>query len=285
MKMGVDAFFFDDMMAVAQRNLGAGLGYAMTDGSVAGECSLFALRDYLKRIYTLMVERGQREPLLAMHTTSTLYAGPLAFSTMAIGFENGNTDPGKRQLLMYGLPYLRAENACLQYGLVGSAVPRELFAQGSGKSESWRNYIGTQILHDMRISWDDIPSRREAETILGRFGLGEHECEFVGYWEAGDLYDVKPSDVKVSVYHRPSTRQALLIAVNVTNRAQTLRWKPKARFGAAGQLADAAGSGQKLSVDAEGYRSVPLKAYDYRLLRITAADRPFWAKRPWLDEK
>lgn len=284
MKMGVDAHYFDEIQATGQRNAGAGLGYRMPDGELEGECSLFAMRDYYKRLYTLMVERGDQEPLIAVHTTSTLYAGPLAFTTMALGFENDNTDPTKRQLLMFGLPYLRAENACLQYGFVGSAMPRELFAGAPSDPTAYRSYVGVQILHDMRISWDDIPSRKEAETALTRFGLGEPDCDFVGYWEAQDLYDVRGDSVKVSVYHRPSTRKAILIAVNVTNDPQTLRWTPKARFGAAGDLTDAITPQDKPVAGGDGSWSVPLKPYDYRLLLIDATDRKFWERRPWLKE-
>jgi hypothetical protein len=285
MKRGVDAHYFDEIQATAQRNAGAGLGYVLPDGEREGECSLFAMRDYFKRLYTLMVERGEREPVVAVHTTSTLYAGPLAFTTLALGFENDNTDPQKRQLLMFGLPYLRAENACLQYGLVGSAMPRELFAGAATNPTTYRSYVGTHFLHDMRISWDDIPSRKEAETALTRFGLGEPECEFVGYWESGALYDAPGEAVKVSVYHRPSTRKAMLIAVNVTPEPQRLRWKPKGPFGASGDLTDAIHPGDKPALESDGIWTVPLPPYDYRLLEIGSTERKFWDKRPWLLER
>jgi hypothetical protein len=241
------------------------------------------MRDYFKRLYTLMVDRGESEPVVAVHTTSTLYAGPLAFTTLALGFENDNTDPTKRQLLMFGLPYLRAENACLQYGFVGSAMPRELFAGVQTTPSAYRSYVGTHFLHDMRISWDDIPSRKEAETALTRFGLGDAECEFVGYWEAQGLYDAPGDAVKVSVYHRPSTRKAILVALNVTNEPQVLKWTPKPTFGATGDLSDALSPGDKPARDGETW-TIPMKPHDYRLLQIDATDRKFWGKRPWLKE-
>jgi len=154
-------------------------------------------------------------------------------------------------------------------------MPRELFADPRTNPSAYRSYVGTHFLHDMRISWDDIPSRKESETLLTRFGLGEAECEFVGYWEADGLYEPTGDAVKVSVYHRPSTGQAILVALNVTNDAQVLKWKPRADFGASGTLTDPLQPAESPVKESDAW-TVPLKPYDYRLLQIGATNRRFW---------
>ncbi|HPP12193.1 MAG TPA: DUF6067 family protein, partial [bacterium] len=118
MELGIDYWYFDEITNEGQINPAVGLGYQDEEGRWLPTGRLFAYRQLWKRLYTLMQERGQKEPIIVMHNTSTTYAGPMAFTSTTWDFEEINTDPASRQLTMFGLGYLVAETMGHQYGFV-----------------------------------------------------------------------------------------------------------------------------------------------------------------------
>jgi hypothetical protein len=268
MNLGLDAWYFDEIQCTADRNVAAGRGWVNEEGEVEGECTLFALRDFLKRLYTLMVERGQTEPLIDLHMTSTLYAGPFAFATATYDYEYGNTDPDRRVLLLLGLDGFRATAMGHQYGLVGTVINTERNSPyiQFGDYQPLRNWVGMQLLHDLNLQVN-----AHIGNILKEFGYYEPDCRFIGYWEAqGKLYDVEPDHVKVSVFRRGN--RALLVFLNTANQDTLALWRPKPETGMNSNLWDADPAFGTTFwwtwADERGFRKVFVPKYDYRLVFV-----------------
>jgi hypothetical protein len=268
MKLGMDSWYFDEIQCTADRNVLAGRGWLNELGEVEGECSLFAMRDFLKRLYALMVERGQAEPLIVMHSTSTAFAGPFAFATVTFDYEYGQTDPDRRLLLLLGLDGFRATAMGHPYGLVGTVINTERNSPyiTVGDWQPLRNWVGMQLLHDLNLQVN-----AHIGGILKDFGYYEPDCRFTGYWEAqGKLYDVEPDNIKVSVFRRGN--KALLVFLNAANKDTLALWRPKPETGMVSNLWDADPAfGYTFWWtwhDERGFRKVFVPKYDYRLVFV-----------------
>ena len=273
MKLGMDAWYFDEIQCTADRNVAADRGWLNGDGEVEGECSLFAMRDFLKRLYTLMIERGQKEPLIDMHMTSTAFAGPFAFATATFDYEYGQTDPDRRVLLLLGLDGFRATAMGHQYGLVGTVINTERNSPyiRFGDWQPLRNWVGMQLLHDLNLQVN-----AHIGGILKEFGYYEPDCRFIGYWEAqGKLYDVEPDNIKVSVFRRGN--KALLVFLNTANKDTLALWRPKKETGMTSNLWDADPAfGYTFWWpwhDERGFRKVFVPKYDYRLVFVNCSGK------------
>ncbi|MBI2200312.1 MAG: hypothetical protein HYU43_00030 [Armatimonadetes bacterium] len=268
MKLGMDAWYFDEIQCTADRNVAAGRGWLNEQGEVEGECTLFPMRSFLKRLYTLMVERGQSEPLIALHMTSTAFAGPFAFATTTFDYEYGQEDPNRRVLLLLGLDGFRATAMGHPYGLVGTVINTERNSPylANGDWQPLRNWVGMQLLHDLNLQVN-----AHVGGILKEFGYYEPDCRFIGYWEAhGKLYDVEPENIKVSVFRRG--RRALLVFLNTANQDTLALWRPKPETGMTSNLWDADPAfGYTFWWtwhDERGFRKVFVPRYDYRLVFV-----------------
>ncbi|HOL66162.1 MAG TPA: DUF6067 family protein [bacterium] len=275
MEAGMDAWYFDEIQTTADQNPYAGAGWFNQEGLVEGEGHLFALRDFLKRLYTMMVDRGYQEPVIVMHMTDTMYAGPLSFATVTCDYEYAQNDPGKRLLLLRrGLEGFRTTAMGHQYGLVGTVINTEAASPyiRFGDYQPVRNWEGMQLLHDLNFqmnpyTWTD----RGIVKVLSDFGYFEDDCRFIGYWKAhGRLYDVEPEHIKVSVYRRGN--KALLVFLNTRNQDTLALWRPKAETGMTGNLSDADPMRGYIfwhtDQNERGFRKIFVPAYDYRLVLV-----------------
>lgn len=272
MKLGMDSWYFDEIQGTADRNTAAGRGWINEQGEVEGECTLFPMRDHLKRLYTLMVERGHAEPLIVMHMTSTAFAGPFAFATVTFDYEYGQEDPNRRVLLLLGLDGFRTTAMGHPYGLVGTVINTERNSPyiTVGDWQPLRNWVGMQLLHDLNLQVN-----AHMGGILKDFGYYEPDCKFVGYWEAhGKLYDVEPDNIKVSVFRRG--RRAMLVFLNTANKDTLALWRPKPETGMTSNLWDADPAfGYTFWWtwhDARGFRQIFLPKYDYRIVFVDCRD-------------
>jgi hypothetical protein len=275
MKLGMDAWYFDEILAIANRNPYAGNGWINRDGLVEGECHLFALREFLKRLYTIMVERGYAEPVIVMHMTDTMFAGPMSFATVTFDYEYTQSDPEKRLLLIRrGLEGFRTTAMGHQYGLVGTVINTEASSPYIvfGDYQPIRNWEGMQLLHGLNFQMNPFTRTGDGVAkILEDFGYFEEECRFIGYWEAeGNLYDVEPDNIKVSVYRHGN--KAMLVFLNTKNEDTLALWRPNPKTGMTSNLRDADPMRGYVfwhtNRDQRGFRKIFIPAYDYRLVLV-----------------
>lgn len=275
-ELGVDGFYFDEIQTVGQANPVAGLGFVDETGNVEPETSLFALRTYFKRLYTLLQEKGHQEPFIMPHSSSTMFAGPLAFATIPMDLEMSSPDPDpmRGQIFGIGEPYAMTNVMAWQHGFAGSGMvcpyPGADFARGDYRLA--RTFVGTMLLFDCRAIFGiPQPVGYEFDRQLGLFGIDRPGVEYVPYWRAGDLQTTGPERVHVSLFRNGN--KAMLAMYNDSPKPVTALWKPTDKFGFKGAavLLDKMDPQDKskgeLPSTAEGLQ-VELGAYDYRLVQV-----------------
>lgn len=274
MDLGVSYFYFDEIQNEGQHNPLSGLGYEDDAGRQMPTMRLFQYRQLWKRLYTMMQERGQKEPVIVAHNTSTTYAGPMAFCTTTWDFEEANSDPAARQLTKFGIDYLNTEAMGHQYGFVASTLgPSPTFerwiqaGQKKEESEAGRHWMGVHMILDMNPYLTLHASVLQGLKILGDFGWNEPDCKWIPYWKAfgeGSFsYKPTPEDrVYVSAYQRGS--KALLIFLNDTNKEVSVEWSPSS-ISVKGSLTDAEDPNRKIA-PSQGAYIIPVPRYNYRAL-------------------
>jgi hypothetical protein len=270
MDLGMDFWYFDEIQNEGQVNPATGLGYRDEDGRWMPTMRMFQYRQLWKRLYTLMHERGQEEPVIVMHNTSTTYAGPMAFCTTTWDFEEGNNDPTARQLTKFGMDYLITEAMGHQYGFAASTLGP------GGKFEGWlerhpeekvsadRHWVGVHMLLDMNPYLTSAKAVEAGLKTLGEFGWNERDCRWIPFWEAAKqgLFTTSPAErVYASMYKRGA--KTLLIILNDTNQDVTINWQPAAKLGVRGPLVDAEAPGTTIAPTGTAY-PIPLSHFNYR---------------------
>ncbi len=267
MDLGIDCWYFDEIQDEGQIHPAAGLGYRDESGRWMPTGRLFQYRQLWKRLYTLMQEYGQKEPLIVIHNTSTTYAGPMAFCTATFDFEEMNTNPTQRQLTKFGIDYLIAESMGHQYGFVGTCLGGPQFEpwvkdRPEEKTSTERHWAGIHMLLDMNpYLLGSNPAVRHALRTLGEFGWNEADCQWIPYWEASaeGLYSYKPDKgIYVSAYKRGG--KLLLIILNDTNRDERVRWTSTDKLW---------GTAEKKGEDISAEIDVP--HFNYQALMLDAA--------------
>ncbi|MCM8769473.1 MAG: DUF6067 family protein, partial [Candidatus Omnitrophica bacterium] len=242
MELGIDCWYFDEIQNEGQINPAVDLGYQDEEGRWLPTGRLFAYRELWKRLYTLMQEKGQKEPIIVIHNTSTTYAGPMAFTTTTWDFEEVNTEPKSRQLTMFGLGYLVAETMGHQYGFVGSTLgplgPEYNFEPWLKKypdqaESAARHWMGVHMVLDMNPYLAHHPAVVKGLKLLGEFGWNQPDCQWLPFWKAEKekIYSFTPGAterVYVGMYRRPG--KALVIILNDNPEEQVVTWIPSRKL-------------------------------------------------------
>jgi hypothetical protein len=303
-ELGIDGFNFDEIQTWGQSNPVAGLGFQAEDGHWEPQTSLFAMRTYFKRVYTMLQERGDKEPFVLPHTSSTLYSGPLAFTTIqtATEMDSGSLgpksvyDPLRGQVFGLGEAYALCNIMTLNHGFEsGHAItpfPHDMF--GKGDFRILRTFLGGMLLFDCHACFVAGPEPCRLEYSLGKFGYDRPGVEFVPYWRAADLQTVEPECVRVSLFR--NGKNALLVMCSDNDHTVKARWKPTARFKHTGQSmtipdlefarSDWALANPREKLDTapvrerDGSWTLDVPPYDYRLIH-TETEGTWGPKQGW----
>ncbi|MGA2618586.1 MAG: glycoside hydrolase domain-containing protein [Thermoguttaceae bacterium] len=305
LRLGAEAYVMDETQCSGQLNPGADLGFKDEEGNWEAETSLFAMREFFKRVYTMLQEAGIREPVISAHSTSTMYVGPYAFQTRPTDLELVSPDLARGQFFGIGEAYSMANVMARQHGFAGTAqmcMKSESGQPGTdwlidfwtGNPHPTRTWQGSALLFDVRPGGGMDPVESPIlDCALGHFGFGDPEVQFVPYWRAGDLQSMRPDCLRVSLYRNKG--QALVVIYNDSPNDVIAHWKPTAQFGmpsfATPQIMlpeQMLGDKTKLAFryaypqakDPEGYWGIFVPRYDYRLVLVPAS--PTWgAEEDW----
>jgi len=277
-QLGIDGFYFDEIQTTGQLNPAAGLGFLDDEGNWESETSLFALRTYFKRLYAMLQEMGRPEPIIMPHSSSTMYAGPLAFATIPMDLEMQSRDPDPQRGQVFGLgePYALCNIMAFQHGFAGSGMvsPAPLSAYAAGDYRIARTFLGSMLLLDCHpIFGVPAPIQRQMDFALGQFGYDNPKVQYVPYWRAADLQTLAPDRLRVSLFR--NNNRALLVMYNDSPNHVTARWKATERFGPSQgypRIVDLygvnGGTHYLTSRDPDGSWLVYLPPYDYRLVEV-----------------
>ena len=191
------------------RNQLHGCGYVKPDGSVGTTYPIFAVRQTMRRIYTI-VKKHNPNGQVNVHQSTCMVIPTLAFATSYWDGEHLQSikrpeSPGE----VLPLDAFRAEFMGRNWG-----VPAELLWYPSGPFQR-REAVGLALLHDVPVR----PNRMEDVAVSARMWrafdeLGRHEAEWIPYWDSARFVRCDQDAVKVSLHNRPGGG-FILVAFNL----------------------------------------------------------------------
>jgi hypothetical protein len=242
----------------ACRNRLHGCGYVAPDGTVRSTYPVFATRELMKRLYTV-VKRRKPDGIVDAHVYDCLNVPALAFAT---SYWNGEQLP-HREFTPDALPLDRFRTEFMGHNF---GVPADVLYYTLGDYDAC---AGLALLHD-------VPVRSENERDFAvltsiwrvREAFGCREAEFIGYWRVGDLVQVEPPGCHASLWRHPASGVLAAVA-NLTREPADVRLTfDRQGLDLSGQLsAQDARAGKPLR--AEGMRvSVPLASQGWALVWV-----------------
>ena len=216
MKQGlVEGMYSDDVYPRATANFVTGTGYVREDGKIQAGYSMFALRDFYKRLATVHHRRKGKYGLL-VHMTDSMIMPAYCFWDAKHDNEWGRRMRGKSLIKAFPLDEIAARCMSRQYGMAASwhTQPR---AHGDD--------LGVLVLlHDMLGRVESMQERVLRAKIA--FGINEPDVEFVGYWVTRVKSEPASRDIRASAWVRRKQGTAL---VTIGNLSQS-PWQGRVRL-------------------------------------------------------
>jgi hypothetical protein len=198
---GLGGIYFDNTFLVNKFAWPTGEGWIDSKGNIRPSAGIWRSRQYIKRVATLMVERGM-EPFLCLHNTNTTIYPTMSFATNTMGMEwkYGNSDFQER----YTPAYIRTVNLGKQGGFFPTAIGGITNCKGAKKTWATRTMLAMLCPHEIQPTctrWD-AKIIRKLYQIIWDFGKAEPDTEFLPYWDAKNLIKVSDKGLLVSAYKR-----------------------------------------------------------------------------------
>ncbi len=249
--------------------------YRRPDGSIAPAAGLWAMRDLVKRTFTMMNERGMT-PITFPHMTSFNPLPLMSFATVQYEWEwkYSSGDVQDR----FSREYIQLATT----GELAGVWPVPLSDQGDQSDDPWvqRTFSAVRILHELDgyggwgAGW--VPAQKANRESLGRHieeMLDKPGLVVYKYWEDRPQPAVTNDlDVPTIVYSVPG-QEALIGVVSYAreDRDVILRLDPET-LGLTGDLkAVNVETGEELAVN-DSAISFPLAKHDIRLIRLTGGE-------------
>jgi len=280
---GVSGIYLDEAFPYADTDPAHGTGYDGPDGTRRPTWPLYATRAFHKRLAYLFQKYGQGPPALLSHTSATIAVPYLSFADIQLTGEQYFHD----MLHWEGEGYpsyvemarnerFHAEHRGTAFGLVPAFLPlykpphSKDYPQTITTAGPTREILAKTLVHDVLV-WPNFcyaPPVLKSIEIKNRFGVGEPDTTFHGYWQEDAqrlVTDASPMNALTSYYQRPG--QLLVIVSNTSPSPQTIHLDPSA-VGPAFRSARTtdAETGEPLTVN----QSLPVEVpgRDYRILLI-----------------
>ena len=280
-----DGVYFDNYGMINCSHREHGCGWEDEDGNWRPTETILSLRELSKRIYKA-VKLKKPDAILMGHSSGGINMAFSAFMDLSLDGENFRgtklTSKTGHYTEVFPLDYARCEYTGKQFGFIPMHCA-EVGYQITGNVQHYRvpdteefkhkNYRGTRelmailLLHDSLLihGFYDKTAVREPYNAYDRFGIGEEDVVFAGYWEAGDEIKCSNDKIKISYYKR-SGKMAMLIISNLTpdNQEFTITIDPR-KMGLP--------SKDLIAIDGEpAGEASPLPDFDGRNLKISVRD-------------
>lgn len=196
----------------ACRNTHHGCGYVKPDGSIGAVYPIFATREMMKRIYTI-VKQHKPDGQVNVHQSTCMTIPTLAFATSYWdGEQFGSIDRGPNALDVLPLDAFRCEFMGHNWG-----VPAEFLCYNRPYTQ--HEALAFTLLHDVLVR-----GALDEQTVLWRVmdEFGRAQAVWLPYWENGRYVATDSRDVKVSIYNRPG-KGLLAVVSNLATEACTAR--------------------------------------------------------------
>ncbi len=236
-----------------------GCGYRTPEGSLKATYPIFAVRSMMRRLYELIHPRGG---LVNAHQSTCCLTPTLSFChSYWDGEQFGGGELSGDPLRKLPLETFRAEFMGVNFG-----VPSEFLVYERPPNWTFEHALAFTLLHNVlvrpSVRGEKLKLISKIWTAFSDFGVGE--AQWHPYWRNGDLIDVKPQQVKASLYLKGS--RALLVISNLSAQEE-VTGEIELRFPLRLKAAFDAVTGEVIEL--EGNRlALPLAPMRARLIRV-----------------
>lgn len=213
-RYGFDGVYLDGTIEpFACANELHGCGYRAADGSLRVTYPIFAVRNFMRRLYEALHPKGK---LINAHQSTYCGTPTLSFvHSYWDGEQFGGGELAKDPLQKLPLASFRAEFMGKNFG-----VPCEFLVYERPPDWTIDHALAFTMLHDVRVrplGFGEMLEKMAAIwDAMTKFGVSE--AEWHPYWRNSEFVQVKPESVKVSGYRRVVNGQAqwLLVVSNLS---------------------------------------------------------------------
>lgn len=237
-RSGMESIYIDCAWAYSCGNQGHGCGYKAADGKTRLTYPIFALREELKRIYTLIHHPDATKRALVWAHASGLAAAPIhSFVDVLTQGEEVRTEITAHPdyLDIYSLDDWRITYGP-SLGIEMNFLPE--FADPSVKEaryspEKNATFVSLALLHDTSLQdgFSDPAYLKKVYETLDKEGFRSEDVKFLPYWSQDVLTAPKGSGVEVSVYALPTHSLAVVLNPTAKPASVQLTAKPAAKAG------------------------------------------------------
>jgi hypothetical protein len=266
-KYDIDGVYLDGTQYPwACTNRSHGCGYTRPDGSQAPTFGIFAARDMVRRIYTI-VKTKKPDGQVNCHNSTCMTIPTLGWATSSWdGEQFGSTARGADVTRLLPLDAFRCEFMGRQWG-----VPAEFLCYD--RPYTAHQALSFTLLHDVLVRGSGPSLEEEAKLWQVMDEFGRKRAELLPYWSNGDLAQVSPAGAYATLYARPG-KGVMAVVSNLGTATAEVRVVPAAaKLGLKEPVAARnALTGESIPV-VGGAFTVRLEAYDYALVRLGQAER------------
>jgi len=188
------------------RNTWHGCGYLRPDGTIGDTYPIFATREMMKRIWTIVKSR-KPDGMINVHQSTTMTIPTLAFATSYWdGEQLGGIPRGQWSLDLLPLDAFRCEFMGHQWG-----VPAELLCYE--QPYTYSEAMSFSLLHDVLVR-GTLGGNLEMESKLWHAmdAFGRQQATWLPYWRNQDAVTTDSNDTKVSLYSRGAMGLVMILS-------------------------------------------------------------------------
>jgi len=189
-----------------------GCGYVRPDGRIGTTYPLFATREMMRRIYTIVKGR-KPDGQVNVHQSTCMTIPSLAWATSYWdGEQFGSLEPGPFALETIPLDTFRTEFMGHQWG-----VPAEFLCYD--RPFTYEQASAFTLLHDVLVRANGLGPHLELESKLWRLSdeFGRKDAEWLPYWRNSEYVTVTPDGAAASLYRHP-TNGVLVVVSNLSRQ-------------------------------------------------------------------
>lgn len=262
-KYDIDGVYLDGTeWPWACQNVHHGCGYVRPDGTIAPTYGIFAARQMVRRIYTL-VRNHRPDGQVNIHNSTVMTIPSLGWGTSSWdGEQFGSIPRGVDVRELLPLDAFRCEFMGRQWG-----VPAEFLCYE--RPYTSHEALSFTLLHDVLVRGSGPSLEEEAALWKAMEAFGRKQSRFLPYWNNAAYVRVAPEQCYATLYSRG--KQGVMCVVSNLGPQEapvqvTLNLK-KLRLPARVQAVDAL-TGDPIPIQ-RGSFVVPLKSFDYMLVQVT----------------
>lgn len=196
------------------RNPAHGCGYVVADGNRKPEDRIFASREVMKRVYTLLREQSP-EQTYWMNSANSIMPPLYAFNDFYLNGEYCNG--GRMKVMDMYSKVLSPERIAAEYMGSQWGVAQYMLIMLSDDNAilpgPQRDLLALIMPHDVQGLGVST-----ATSILRRFNAGD--AQFVGYWKKDKAVTCRDSEILVSYYQHDNKSKVLVIVSNLTDQVK-----------------------------------------------------------------